>query len=59
MAGLSRLNILIEQSCRRRFIGAIPDICTATPVEFRLRGADQGWSIVMKLLQKYVYEMSL
>ena len=44
---------------RRSFIGAIPDIWAATPVELRLRGADQGWSIVMKLLQKYVCEMSL
>jgi len=27
-------------------------------MELRLRGADQGWSIVMKLLQKYECDMS-
>jgi len=28
-------------------------------VELRMRGADQGWSTVMKLFQKYVCEMPL
>ena len=44
---------------RKSFIGVIPDIWPVTPVEFRLRGADQGWSTVLKLFQKYVCEMLL
>jgi len=44
---------------RRSFIGVIPDIWAAIPVELRMRGADQGWSTVMKLLQTYVCEMPL
>ena len=41
---------------RRSFIGEIPDIWAVIPMEPRLRGADRGWSTVMKLLQKYVCE---
>ena len=39
---------------RRSFIGAISGIWAATPAELRLRGADQGWSTILKLLQKYM-----
>jgi len=44
---------------RRSFISAIPDIWTAAPVELRLRGADLGWSTILKHLQKYVREMPI
>jgi len=33
----------------RSLIGAIPDIWAAILMEFRLRGANHGWSTVMKL----------
>ena len=42
---------------RRSFFGAIIDIWAATPVELRRRGVDQGWSTVVKLLQKCVCEL--
>ena len=44
----------LDLHIQKKFFGEIIDIWAATPVELRRRGDDQGWSTVVKLLQKCV-----
>ena len=39
---------------RRSFLGAITNIWASTPFDIRLRGSEERWSIVLKLLQRHL-----
>ena len=39
---------------RRSVLGAITNISASTPLDIRLRGSENGWSTVLKLLQRQI-----